>query len=51
LLRESPIVRAAPHRPAIHGWVFGLREGLLTSLTDLDGATDADVSAPLRDAA
>ena len=33
-LRESPIVRSAPHRPTVHGWVFGLREGVLTSLTD-----------------
>lgn len=49
LLRESPIVRSAPHGPAVHGWIFGLREGLLTSLTDVDGAADA--SAPLRDAA
>lgn len=48
-LRESPIVRSAPHRPAVHGWVFGLREGLLTSLTDVDGAADA--CASLRNAA
>jgi carbonic anhydrase len=48
-LRESPIVRSAPHRPAVQGWVFGLREGLLISLTDAEGSTDA--SAPLRDAA
>jgi len=38
LLRESPIVRSAPHRPALHGWVFGLRQGLLTSLTDTEHA-------------
>lgn len=35
-LRESPIVCSAPHRPTVHGWVFGLREGLLTSLTDFE---------------
>jgi carbonic anhydrase len=38
LLRESPIVRSDPHRPALHGWVFGLRQGLLTSLTDAEEA-------------
>jgi carbonic anhydrase len=36
LLRESPIVRSASRPPTVHGWVFGLREGLLTPLTDAD---------------
>lgn len=52
LLRESPLVRSARHRPTVHGWVFGLREGLLTSLTD--GKEDAARSpspAPMRNAA
>lgn len=52
LLQESPIVRAARHRPTVHGWVFGLREGLLTSLTDLDESGARSHSpTPLRSAA
>lgn len=52
LLRESPIVRAARHRPTVHGWVFGLREGLLTSLTDFEeSGARARSPTPLRNAA
>ncbi|WP_116138921.1 carbonic anhydrase [Trinickia diaoshuihuensis] len=40
LLRESPIVRSAALKPMVHGWVFGLREGLLTSLTDPEDMPD-----------
>lgn len=38
LLRESPILLSAARKPTVHGWVFGLREGLLTPLTDSDDA-------------
>jgi carbonic anhydrase len=34
LLCESPIVRKAPRPPRVHGWIFGLREGLLAPLAD-----------------
>lgn len=45
LLRESPIVLSAPVRPTVHGWVFGLRQGLLTPLTDLDDMPDSTSAA------
>jgi len=45
LLRESPIVLSAPVRPTVHGWVFGLRQGLLTPLTDLDDLPDSASTA------
>ncbi|MGN6649678.1 carbonic anhydrase [Trinickia sp.] len=45
LLRESPIVRSAPRPPTVHGWVFGLREGLLTPLTDAEEAPHSCVPA------
>ncbi|PMS17686.1 carbonic anhydrase [Trinickia dabaoshanensis] len=38
LLRESPILSSAARKPTVHGWVFGLREGLLTPLTDFEDA-------------
>ncbi|WP_442808185.1 carbonic anhydrase [Trinickia soli] len=49
LLRESPLVRSAPHQPVVHGWVFELRQGLLTPVTDR--GNDAGSSRPLRRAA
>ncbi|WP_225033230.1 carbonic anhydrase [Paraburkholderia sp. XV] len=62
LLRESPIVRRAPRPPQVHGWIFGLRAGLITQLTDMDEARDiaeahaeghaeASPSVAVRDAA
>ncbi|SKC88955.1 Carbonic anhydrase [Burkholderia sp. CF099] len=62
LLRESPIVRRAPRPPQVHGWIFGLRAGLITQLTDMDQArdiagmhagmhADAHPSVAVRDAA
>jgi carbonic anhydrase len=36
MLRESPIVRRAPRPPQVHGWIFGLRDGLLAQLDDID---------------
>ncbi|MEX3936642.1 carbonic anhydrase [Paraburkholderia phymatum] len=48
LLRESPIVRRAPRAPQVHGWIFGLREGLLMPLTDME---EAQQMADMRDAA
>ncbi|MEM5389907.1 carbonic anhydrase [Paraburkholderia phymatum] len=48
LLRESPIVRRAPRPPHVHGWIFGLREGLLMQLTDME---EARQMADMRDAA
>jgi carbonic anhydrase len=61
-LRESPIVRRAPRPPQVHGWIFGLRAGLITQLTDMDQArdiagmhagmhADAHPSVAVRDAA
>jgi carbonic anhydrase len=38
LLRESPILRRAQRPPQVHGWIFGLRKGLLVQLTDPDAA-------------
>lgn len=54
LLRESPLVRRAARPPQVHGWVFGLREGLLTQLTDFDEAAQIAAlhsASPVRDAA
>lgn len=48
LLRESPIVRSASRPPAVHGWVFGLREGLLTPLTDEEDAPLAPAAATVE---
>jgi carbonic anhydrase len=50
LLRASPIVRRAPRPPMVHGWVFGLREGLLTSLTDAQQADAQQADAQQADA-
>jgi carbonic anhydrase len=33
-LRDTPIIREAAQKPQVHGWVFGMRDGLLNSLTD-----------------
>lgn len=46
LLRASPIVRSAPIRPTVHGWVFGLRQGLLTPLTDPEPVPHAPNAIP-----
>jgi carbonic anhydrase len=33
-LRGAQMIRDAGHKPQVHGWIFGMRDGLLTSLTD-----------------
>jgi len=32
-IRATSIVRDAPHRPSVHGWIFGLHDGRIKVLT------------------
>jgi carbonic anhydrase len=37
-LRDAPTIRNAAHKPQVHGWIFGMRDGLLTPLADTEAA-------------
>jgi carbonic anhydrase len=39
-LRATPIVRNAPQKPAVHGWIFGLHDGRVRVLTHDGDASD-----------
>jgi carbonic anhydrase len=38
-LRQAPLIRQAEHKPTVHGWIFGIRDGLLRPLADSAAAT------------
>jgi len=51
-LRQAPLIRHAEHKPKVHGWIFGMRDGLLRPLADSGAATPlepVDVARPAID--
>jgi carbonic anhydrase len=45
-LRDAPMIRDAAHKPQVHGWIFVMCDGLLTSLTDAAATPSLRLVAP-----
>lgn len=44
-LGDAPMIRNAEQKPQVHGWIFGMRDGLLTTLADAAAATPLELVA------